>query len=150
MCQWFSAYLKWCYILITTPLSEICSLEASFLIREKNHRHLSWPHKHYLSWRKRSSCATLMPNVVMSASLYIFLCSRMKVQEITRFDIPIYCKQAATAVGTCSTRGLIQWSVKTTFFNNTTIFNADIRVFLTEQIQSYQTDCCLTPEASAE
>lgn len=41
-----------------------------------------------------------MPNLVISASLHILLSSRTKVQEIMGLEIPIYCKQAATAVGT--------------------------------------------------
>lgn len=41
-----------------------------------------------------------MPNVVMSASLCIFLRSRTKVQETMWLEIPIYCKQPTTAAGT--------------------------------------------------
>lgn len=101
MHQWFSAYLKWHFAFIAHPAYRNLLLRSSLsLIREKIPRHLSWPHKHDLSCKRRNSCTTTMPNLGMSASLYILLSSRTKVQEIMWLEIPIYCKQAATAVGT--------------------------------------------------
>lgn len=87
-----------------------------------------------------------MPNLVMSASVYILLCSSTKVQEIMWLEIPINCKQAATAAGT---RHL--WFDETPWENSGSwITHSNVKYshsgLLTGQILSFQPRCCLLPE----